>query len=165
MGNNYLANPEGVWFVARMGLWEWLETLVKLGAVGTALWGLSVAVAEGWSPGFHGRTAQIAVLGATSLGILAAVVDRLATREVVSMAFVLANNVGHWGMTAALVGGLGEGGPLVLFCSAMLVGDLVKLTFFARSGLTVRDAPRAAVLGGTGLFAACYLGVLLLEVL
>ncbi|MFO8034203.1 MAG: hypothetical protein R6U88_03425 [Candidatus Bipolaricaulota bacterium] len=165
MGNNYLANPEGRWFVARMGLWEWLETLLKLAAVGAAMWGLSLAITQGWGLGMHGRTAQVAILGAASLGILAAVADRLATREVVSTAFVVINNFGHWGITAALVGGLGGGAPLVLFCSVMLAGDLAKLVFFARSGLTVRDAPRAAVLGGTGLFALCYLGVLLLEVL
>jgi len=164
MNSNYLENPQGGWFVARLGPWEWLETLVKLGAVGMALWGLSVSVAEGWSPGFHGRTAQIVILGVASLGILAAVVDRLITRELISMAFVVANNAGHWGMTMALVGGLGGGVPLVLFCSAMLAGDLAKLAFFARSGLTVRDAPRAVVLGGTGLFAVGYLVVLLLEV-
>ncbi len=165
MTENYLTNPGNGWFVARMGPWEWLETLLKSVAIAGALWGLSTALADGFRLSLDGRLPQIMLLGLASLGTLAAVVERLATREVISMVFVLLNNVGHWGMTAAFVGAPDHSAPVLVYCSAMLAGDVVKLYFFWRTGFTVRNAPRSAVLGITGLFALAYLTVLLLEIL
>ncbi len=165
MNDQYLANPGTGWFIARMGAWEWTETLLKLAAVGVAVWGVALSLTDGFAPTLNGRLPQVVILGLASLGVLAAVGDRLLTKEIISMVFVLLNNVGHWGITIALVGGLGTGTPVVAYCATMLAGDLVKLGFFLHTGLTVRNAPRGAVLGATGLFAAAYLTVLILELL
>ncbi len=163
MSENYLANPGTGWFIARMGAWEWTETILKLGAIGVAVWAFALSLTEGFVPSLAARLPQVVVMGLASLGILAAIGDRLLTKEITSMVFVLLNNVGHWGMTAALVGGLGTSTPVVAYCAAMLAGDLVKLSFFLRTGLTVRSAPRGAVLGATALYTAAYLAVLILE--
>ncbi len=165
MRGNYLDNPNGAWFVARMGGWEWLETVLKLVAVGAAMWALQAAMAEHSVTTLEGRIPQAVVLAMVSLGILLAVVDRLAAREFISMAFAVVNTAGHVAMTTAVFLGLEGSSPIILFCSAMLAGDLSKLGFFWRTGLTVRNAPRAAVFGATGAFALAYLAVLLLEVL
>jgi len=45
----------------------------------------------------------------------------------------------------------------------MLAGDLTKLTFFARSNFTVRNATKALVLTIVSLFALGYAVILALE--
>jgi hypothetical protein len=38
-----------------------------------------------------------------SLGLLVAIYDRILEREIIAMVFVILNNLGHWGITAALL--------------------------------------------------------------
>ena len=79
------------------------------------------------------------------------------------MAFVLLNNAGHWCMTIAVGRDPDVGGELVAFSSLMLAGDLVKLAWLARTGYRVRDLPPAVPFALTGLYAAGYVALLVLE--
>ncbi len=103
------------------------------------------------------------ILVLLSLGLVAAIADRVADREVVGVAFILAMNAGHWCMTLALARDALPG-FLAAFAALMLAGDLVKLAFLARSGFTVRAVPRAVVYGLTGGYALGYAALILLAV-
>lgn len=96
------------------------------------------------------------VLALLCLGLLAAIADRYAEREVIGMAFVIGMNAGHLAMLAALLryGGLDD--ALLAFALLMLAGDLVKLVFLATTGFRVRSVPPAAVYGLTGAYAVGY---------
>jgi hypothetical protein len=146
-----------------MGPLEWLETALKLGAAGVGVFAVS-RVAGHWFPTLAGsELVQIILMGIISLGLVLAIYDRLQTREVVSMAFVLINNVGHWSMLVSMFGGLGMTWPVVAFCGLMLAGDAVKIVFFLRTGYTVRNSPRSVLLGMVGVFLVAYLTVLTIE--
>lgn len=99
-----------------------------------------------------------------SLGLLAAIADRLMERESIAMAFVLFNNVGHWCMTIAVARDPDVGGFLIAFSALMLAGDLVKLVWLARSGYRVRDLSPAIPFVLTGFYAVAYVALILLEV-
>jgi hypothetical protein len=109
------------------------------------------------------RLAQEIILAILSLGLTAAIVDRLFEREAIAMAFVLLNAAGHWCMTIAVARDPRVGGYLVAFAALMLAGDLVKLVWLATSGYRVRDLPRAVPIALTGLYAAAYIALLALE--
>ena len=109
------------------------------------------------------RLVQAVVLGLLCLGLIAAIADRLADREIVGVAFIAGMNVGHIAMLVALAGSADVGGPLVVFCGLMLAGDLVKLVFLASTGFTVRSVPRAAVYGLVGAYAAGYAALIVIE--
>ena len=79
------------------------------------------------------------------------------------MAFVLLNNLGHWGMVIALAAKPGPGWMLPAFAALMLLGDLVKLVFLKAHNFTVRDTPKVALYGLTSIYVAGYLLILLLE--
>jgi len=98
------------------------------------------------------------------VGLLVAILDRLAEREVVGMIFVILNNLGDWGMMAALASAPGPGGGLPIFAGLMLAGDLVKLVFLKVHQFSVRDTPRAVVYGLTLAYVVGYGVILLLEV-
>jgi uncharacterized membrane protein YidH (DUF202 family) len=149
------------WHVASWPALAWLETAVKLVALGV---GVDAFVrAGGGSPDFGaGRVAQIAILGVLCLGLLAAIVDRLANREIVAMGFVVLNNLGHLAMLTALVMHAGTDGHLVLFASLMLAGDIIKIVFLKTSNFTVRDTPAAVLFGLTSAYVVGYAALIAL---
>jgi len=145
------------WHVARWGPWGWGETAVKLVAVALAV---AAAAEDGaWSIPPHHRVA-FWTLAAISVAYVAAVADRWIDREIVAMAFVFAMIVGHLAIVRAMGGREWPGGDVRAFAGLMLLGDLLKLVFFVRTGARVRDLPRPVPIVATGLLALLYLVVL-----
>lgn len=155
--------PGGGWRVGRWGPLGWLETVLKAGGVGVGIAALLTATGRAADAAGGVRLAQVIVLGLLSAGLVAAVADRLADREVVGIAFVPLMIAGHVCMTVALARDPDLGGPLLAFCALMLAGDLVKLVFLARTGFRVRDVPPAAVYGLTGAYAAGYAALMVMQ--
>ena len=152
------------WHVVSWPPLAWVETAIKLAAIAIGI----AALVQALSGGTLGlpsdiRLVQWIVLVILSLGLVVAIVDRLAGREIVAMAFVLLNNLGHWGMVIALASEPGPGWMLPAFAALMLVGDLVKLVFLKVHNFTVRDTPKVALYGLTSIYVAGYLLILLLE--
>ena len=158
---------EGEWHVAEWPPLAWLETSIK--AIALAL-GIAAAVQALSGGGFKLpgglRLAQLIVQGVLALGLVAAIFDRLAEREIVAMIFVIFNNLGHWSMVLALASEVGPGRLLFGFAGLMLLGDLVKLAFLvSHPAFTVRDTPRAALYGLTLLYVVGYTAILVFEIL
>lgn len=139
---------------------------MKLLAIGFGLGALVIAIDEG---NFELDTglplAQFIILGFLSLGLIAAIFDRVKEREVIAMEFVIVNNLGHWSMFAAIAASPGPGWHLLAFCSLFLGGDLVKLLFLKVHQFKVRDTPQSVLYGLTAAYAIGYTAVLILELL
>ena len=153
-----------VWHVAKWPPLAWLETAVKLVALGI---GVGTAVAALANPTFAFptglRLGQFILLVLLSLGLVAAIFDRLADRELIAMAFVVLNNLGHWGMVLALATASDLGRTVWLFAGLMLLGDLVKLWFIKAANFTVRDFPQRTLYVLTTVYVVGYLVLLVLE--
>ncbi|MFC2026267.1 hypothetical protein ACFLUC_03635 [Chloroflexota bacterium] len=118
----------GEWHISRWSYLAWVETIIKSIAI---LIGISAFV-DALSAGTYFfptglRLAQFIILGILSLGLMAAIFDRLRRREVGSMVFIIFNDLGHWGMLITLVFIPIPGAFLVSFSVLMLVGDLIKI--------------------------------------
>lgn len=154
------------WYVAQWPPLAWLETVIKLVAIGVGVAAFIGMLSKGdWALPSGFRLAQAIVLALLSLGLVVAIFDRLAEREVVATIFVIFNNLGHWGMVLALASESVPGGGLVAFCALMLAGDLVKLIFLKVHDFTVRETPRSVLYGLTLSYVAGYAVVLILELL
>lgn len=154
------------WHIAQWPPLAWIETAIKALALVIGIVALVGALSQGAFAMPAGlRLAQFIVLAFLSLGLVTAIFDRLIEREVVAMIFVVFNNLGHWGMVAALASQPGPGSLLVAFCALMLMGDLVKLIFLKVHDFQVRDTPRAALFGLTSVYIVGYAIVLILELL
>jgi len=154
------------WYVAQWPPLAWLETVIKLVAIGVGVAAFVGVLSKGdWALPSGLRLAQAIVLALLSLGLVTAIFDRLAEREVVAMIFVILNNLGHWGMVLALASESGPGGALVAFCALMLAGDLVKLFFLKVHDFTVRETPRSVLYGLMLSYVVGYAVVLILELL
>lgn len=154
------------WHVAQWPPLAWLETLIKLIALVIGMLALVHSLSAGEFALPSGlRLAQLIVMAILSLGLVAAIFDRLAEREIVAMLFVILNNLGHWGMVVALASEQGPGSRLVAFAALMLVGDLVKLVFLKVHDFQVRDTPRAVLYRLTLFYVVGYALLLILEFL
>lgn len=154
----------GGWHVARWGPLGWTETVLKGGGVAVGVAALLVALGEPADGASGARLAQVIILGLLSVGLVAAIADRVADREVIGVVFVIAMNLGHWCMTVALARDGDLAGYLVAFSALMLAGDLVKLVFLRATGFRVRDISPAVVYGLTGSYILGYVALLVLQV-
>lgn len=155
--------PRRSWHMRRWGPLAWAETSLKSAGVVVGVAALISALGAAADGPSGIRRAQVIVLGLLSVGLLAAIADRLADREIVGVVFIVLMNVGHWCMTIALARDADLGAHLVVFCALMLTGDLVKLVFLRTTGFRVRAIRPAVVYGLTGAYAAGYAVLLLLQ--
>lgn len=156
--------PAKSWYVAQWPMLAWIETLIKLAAL---MIGIIVGIRSltMWSfqPPTGPSLVAFILLGLLSLGLLAAVYDRVLEREIIAMGFVVLNNLGHWGMTLSLLNSTMPGRALLAFSQLMLAGDLVKIIFLKVHNFQVRDTPKRVMYALTGLYAAGYLIIALIE--
>jgi hypothetical protein len=158
--------PRKQWYVAKWPPLAWLETGIKLVALAIGLLAFFEALSAGEFALPSGlRLAQLLVMALLSLGLVAAILDRLVEREVVAMVIVILNNLGHWGMTMALASVQDLGSSLIAFAALMLVGDLVKLLFLKLHDFQVRDTPRGVLYGLTAFYTLGYATLLILELM
>ena len=152
------------WHVATWPLLAWLETVVKLAGICTGIAALIEAATGGGLGMPEGaRLAQFIIMVVLSIGLIAAIFDRIIEREIVAMLFVLVNNVGHWSVVIALAADDVPTTLIVTFGILLLVGDLLKLAFLATTNFTVRQIPRSVLYGLTIAYVVGYSSLLLLE--
>jgi hypothetical protein len=91
-----------------------------------------------------------------SLGLSLAVFDRPQRREIISMAFVIMNNIGHWGMLFTLFFIPFPIAALRLFSIFMLVGDLIKTLEIYQGQLRLPGVSITLLYGLTGFYILGY---------
>lgn len=164
MNQNYPVRTSAGWYLATMGRLEWLETILKVGAI---FFGITAFLTSApYEITFRlsmMRLAQITILSIMSLGLIGAIFERWNQREIGAMIFVVLNNLGHWGLLIAILGGISNSLFVIAFSALMLSGDLTKFVFFATTAYTIRNAPKTLVLTVVMLFALGYALILGLE--
>lgn len=145
------------WYVAGMSRLEKVETVLKAIAIVIAL----VTFVTTFQAGELARPAgpagtQSRILMWMAIALAVAIVDRLQQRELVSIVFVVFNDLAHWAMYLSLLSGLTASAAVIFYALFMLAGDIAKMVFFATSGYTVRGLPSVAIVGGVGLFVIGY---------
>lgn len=142
----------------------WLETIIKLIAIVLGISALLRAFgADGINLPSGLELIQLVILLLLSVGLLFAIFDRIADRDIISMIFVVLNNLGHWGMVLALATAVGA--PLALFAGLMLLGDIIKIIFIRRHSFTVRDYSSSMLYRLTSIYILGYAAILVLEIL
>ncbi len=160
--SNEIARSEG-WYVAKWSALAWLETIIKSIAILIGIIALINALSNGSFELPSGTLlVQFILLGILSLGLMAAIIDRLSRREIVSMVFVIFNNLGHWGMLFALVFVPGPGALLVYFSVLMFLGDLVKLVSFNIDNFTLAGVTQGTLYGLTSIYIVGYALIIIL---
>ncbi len=144
------------WHVTRWGSLGWIETSAKSCAFICAYVALASSISTGWSTPHGVRIVELVLIGIATLGLLAAIGDRLLEREIVAMVFVCFNNLAHLALLASLATTAGPGRLLTAFAVLMTFGELVKIQFVRSTHFTVRNTSTATVIGLTTAYALMY---------
>ena len=144
------------WHATRWGTLGWIETGFKSYAFLCAYLALASSTTTGWSTPRGVRVAELVLIGIATVGLLAAIGDRLLEREIVAMVFVVFNDLAHLALLASLVTTAGPGRLLTAFAVLMICGELVKIRFLRSTGFTVRNTPTSTVIGLTAAYALVY---------
>ena len=156
------------WYVGDWTGLGWAETIVKLIAHAVAGIALIYALASGTYVIPDDLTfLEVLILGALSLGLTFAIVERFMQREIIAMVFVIINVIAHWGMVYALLTEPGPGSLLPLFALLMLIGDLIKLRFFSVTDFIAHSYSTVPIwlpYVMVGIFIAGYAALILLSV-
>jgi hypothetical protein len=154
-------NSTRKWHIARWPALAWLETIIKLAALIMGIMAGANALSTAnllFPTGL--ALVQFIILIILSLGLVTAVFDRIANREIIAMIFVVVNNLGHWGMVLGLAAASER---LLWFAGLMLLGDLVKLWFIRIHNFTVRDFSPRVLYVLTLFYVSGYVLLILLE--
>ena len=82
--------------MARWGPLGWIETGVKSCAFLCAYVALATSITTGWSTPRGVRVAELVLIGIATVGLVAAIGDRLLEREIVAMVFVVSTTSPTW---------------------------------------------------------------------
>lgn len=160
-GSNETTRSEQ-WYVAKWSNLAWLETIIKGTAILIGILALVNSLQGSFKFPSGVQLVQFIVLGILSLGLVAAIFDRISRREIVSMVFVIFNNLGHWGMLVALAFFPGPGFLLIYFSALMLVGDVVKLASFKIDNFTQSGVSSTTLYSLTSIYVIGYALLLIL---
>ncbi len=154
------------WHIAKWSALAWLETVIKSIAIAIGIYVFIQALSNGsfaWPVGFE--LVQFLILVLLSIGLVAAIFDRIHRREIISMIFMIFNNIGHWGITATMLFVPGPGISYIYFIILMLVGDFVKMASFKIDQFSLPGVSRATLYSLTGVYLFGYFLILLFEIL
>ncbi len=150
------------WYLATWPPLAWAETLIKgVGQVIGIIALVSAFSGAGFAVPSGVRLAQTIVMGILALGLTVGIADRIQYREIISMVFILTNNLAHWGIVLALLAGNDR--YLLPFAVIFLVGDLVKVVFIRVHQFTVGELPQKVIYGLVSVYLVGYALVLILE--
>lgn len=146
------------WHVDRWGVWGWIETVLKLIGLGAGLLAFfgSLSTTAGFMLGDNPNLAAVIVLALLTVASLGVLFVRYQQREVISMAFAVAQVLGHVGLLVALLRQPEQTTFAVIFGVFMVLGQLAKMVFLRVTGFTEAGQTPQAMQIATGVLAAFY---------
>ncbi|MDH3684379.1 MAG: hypothetical protein OEV40_31040 [Acidimicrobiia bacterium] len=141
------------WHTADWGPWGWAETVIKLIGIVVAV-GAAIDDGAASIPDTHRLSYWL--LFAVAVGYIGSIADRLADREVIAMGFLAATLLGHWSIVYAMGRADWPSTPVRVFAGLMVLGDLIKLGYFATTKTQVRGIPWPVPFALTGILVISY---------
>lgn len=152
---------ENNWHIKKWHLLGWLETLIKSLAIIIGIYVLFIGFTK---PAFLRLNQlpliELIILTILSLGLLAAIYNRYQLKDIISMVFVIFNNLGHWGLIYGILKGANIK-FLYSFVLIMLAGDIVKIVFLKRHNYSEGDMAPQKFIYLTSVYALGYLVIFL----
>ena len=137
------------WHVANWGTWAWIETGLKLVAIGAAL--LAFITSNAANPliiSGNPELAAVIFVGLMTLFTIVPLVLRFTQKEVISMIYAILNFLGHVGLLITLLRFQPSDSPVLplIFALFMVFGELAKQRWLVISGYTENGQTTAQML-------------------
>ena len=160
-------NNKKHWYLGKWPILAWLETFIKVLALAIGFFALTNAFRSDAQLAFPEgvKLAQFTIQAMLTLGLIAAIFDRIQEREIIAMIFLILNNLGHIGILSALLNPFFQSNLLISFWILMLLGDVTKVFFLRFHKFSVRNASPAVMYGLTSFYLLGYLALILIQLL
>jgi len=146
------------WHMAKWHFLAWAEMLVKLIAVGIAIYAMTLPSVRAAALNI-GSVIGVAILGVLSIARLAAIWDRLRRREIMSTILAPISCIGHGAALANAVVSRGIVPTVATFAAVMLASDLIRIAFIRKTGFTLDGVSRERLIGMTVIYAIGYAAI------
>lgn len=143
MGN--MTQSQG-WHTTEWGVWGWIETILKLVALGAGI--LAFVASDAAAPlmiGDNPHPIALALIAFLALGALGQLGIRFVQREVSSFVFAILNLLGHAGLLVAVLRAPDQPTLALVFGGFYALGQIVKTQFLRVTGYTEGGANTAAM--------------------
>ncbi len=145
------------WHVANWGTWGWIETGLKLVAIGAGLLAFFTSTAANdLVIGGNPELAAVILMTVMTVFLIVPLVIRFRQQEVISMAYVILNFLGHLALLIALLRVLDSRRLPLVFAGFMVLGELSKQRFLAISGYTENGQTAGGMLNFSRAMTAVY---------
>jgi len=152
------------WRCQRYGPLGWMETLVKVIAIGVAIASLSI-----YSHASRVLTAkritQIVFMGIMGAVYVAGIVQRVLDKELFALGFIIVHVLAHWIMVLILILSDNPGSFIFVYAFLMVLGEFIKLCFLGLAeNIEVKFLTKPILFAISGFFIVCYIIVIILQV-
>jgi len=153
------------WRCQKYGPLGWMETVIKILAIGVGI--ASLSIYNNKKRTFRStRIAQIVLMAIVGAVLIAGIVQRILDKELFALAFIILQVFGHWIMVIVLILSKDPGAFLFTFCFLMTLGEYIKLMFvFLADNIEVRFLNKPILFGISAAFIIVYLIVIILQII
>ena len=165
--DHQFSTGEKQWYVGKWPFLAWLETIIKSIAFGIGFYALTMIIRTNSILALPSgvRLAQFGLQALLTLGLIAAIFNRIQEHEIIAMIFIIFNNLGHIGILAGLMTNILPASLRILFWLLMMIGDITKIFFLKAHHFTVRGAAPAVMFGLTFFYLFGYFVLIMLQLL
>jgi ABC-type cobalamin transport system permease subunit len=152
------------WRCRKYGPLMWMETLIKLLAVGVGI--ASLSIYDNTDYGYNGtRLAQCIIMAIVGAGIIALTAQRVLDKELFALGFIILVLVGHWIMTLITFLSKDPASFLFVYVFLMILGEYVRMMYiFLEENLDMRFLNKPILMGISGVFIVLYIVVMIIQV-
>jgi len=152
------------WRCQRYGPLGWMESLVKLIAMG-----VGIASLKEYNHASRilssKRITQIVLMGLMGGVLIAGIVQRVLDKELFALGFIIVQVLAHWIMVLVLIFSVDPGAFIFVYVFLMILGEFIKLCFLGLAeNIEVKFLTRPILFGISIFFVIFYIIILILQV-
>jgi len=152
------------WRCQKYGPLGWMETIVKIIAIGVAIASLSIYNRASTILKKE-RIAQIVLMAIIGAALIAGIVQRVLDKELFALGFIVVHVIGHWILVLVLILSVDPGSFIFTYAFLMTLGEYIKLLFlFLADNIEVRFLTKPILYGISIAFVVVYLTIIILQI-
>jgi len=152
------------WRCQRYGPLGWMETLVKLIAIGVGVASLSI-YSNADKVLSTLRIVQIVFMAIIGAVLVAMIVQRVLDKELFALGFIVVHVIGHWIMVLILIQSKNPGAFIFVYCFLMVLGEFIKICFlFLAENIEVKFLTKPILFGISAGFVVGFLIIIILQI-
>jgi len=153
------------WRCQKYGPLGWMETIVKVLAIGVGVASLSIYNNDSRVLQST-RIAEIVLMAVMGAAYLAFIAQRVLDKELFALAFIILQVIGHWLMTLITILSKDPGAFLFTYAFLMSLGEIIKILFLLLAdNIEVRFFTKQILFGISIVTLLIYIAIIVIQII